>query len=115
MGTSTCLHKHTESSRMMRGAWKADGEYILELHTKRESQFTDKYGIFQVGCDGLDARYRVGVFLIVCFLDISWIQMYLLRPCSVNAWRMKVVTREYVSSFLRTGLFCLERQLSETN
>lgn len=53
----------------------------------------------------MDARYRVGVFLIVYFLHISWIQTYLLRPCSVSAWRMKVVTREYVSSFLRTGLF----------
>lgn len=107
MGTSTCLHKHTESSRMMRGAWKADGEYILELHTKREVRFTDKHGIFQVGCDGLDARYRVGVFLTVYILDISQIQMYLLRSCSVSVWRMKVVTREYVSSFLRTGLFLL--------
>ena len=44
MGTSTCLHKHTESSRMMRGAWKADSEYILELHTKRKAGFQTSMG-----------------------------------------------------------------------
>ena len=72
---------------------------------KQEMCIRDRYGIFQVGCDGLDARYRGWVFLIVYFRHISWIQTYLLRPCSVSAWRMKVVTREYVSSFFRTGLF----------
>ena len=65
MGTSTCLQQHTESSRMMRGAWKADGEYIPELHTQRDRKTSDKTGLSQVGCDGLDARYRVGVFLTV--------------------------------------------------
>ena len=35
MGTSNFLQKHTESSRQMRGAWKAGYEYISELRTKR--------------------------------------------------------------------------------
>lgn len=34
-GKSSILHKHTESSRGMRGAWKAGYEYISELRTKR--------------------------------------------------------------------------------
>ena len=53
----------------------------------------------------MDARYRVGVFLIIYILAISRIQTYLLRPCSVSARQMKVVTREYVSSFLGRGFF----------
>lgn len=32
--TSSSLQKHTESSRMMRGAWKAGYEYIFELRTE---------------------------------------------------------------------------------
>ena len=103
MGTSTCLQQHTESSRMMRGAWKADGEYIPELHTQRDRKTSDKTGLSQVGCDGLDARYRVGVFLTVNILSSRQSQMYLPRPCSVSAGRIKVVTREYVSSFLGRG------------
>jgi len=34
MGTSNFLQKHTESSRQMRGAWKAEHEYIPELCTE---------------------------------------------------------------------------------
>ena len=34
--------KHTESSRLMRGAWEAQKEYILELCTE-----------FKVGCTGV--------------------------------------------------------------
>ena len=34
-GKSSILHKHTESSRGMRGAWKAGYEYISELRTKQ--------------------------------------------------------------------------------
>ena len=34
-GKSSILHKHTESSRGMRGEWKAGYEYISELRTKR--------------------------------------------------------------------------------
>ena len=28
------VQKHTESCRVMRGAWKAGHEYIFELHTE---------------------------------------------------------------------------------
>ena len=34
-GTSSIRQKHTESSRLMRGAWKAGYEYILELLPQR--------------------------------------------------------------------------------
>ncbi|MEW4415009.1 hypothetical protein [Clostridium sp. AN503] len=38
----------------MRGAWKTDGEYLLELHTERcSAQIFDRAG--QVGCDGYAA------------------------------------------------------------
>ena len=52
---SSSLKKHTESNRVMRGAWKTDCEYILELHTERE-----------VGCDvrhTLPCREISGVLL----------------------------------------------------
>ncbi len=29
--------EHTESCRVMRGAWETDTEYILELHGRRKS------------------------------------------------------------------------------
>ncbi|MBS4984857.1 MAG: hypothetical protein ACLTC4_16275 [Hungatella hathewayi] len=32
---SSISQQHTESSRVMRGAWKAECEYIFELHTER--------------------------------------------------------------------------------
>lgn len=41
--TSNVQQQHTESSRLMRGAWKTGHEYIFELHTKR---------LDPVGCDG---------------------------------------------------------------
>ncbi|EDP16501.1 hypothetical protein CLOBOL_03269 [Enterocloster bolteae ATCC BAA-613] len=34
-GTSSSLQEQTESSRMMRGAWKAGHEYIPELRTQQ--------------------------------------------------------------------------------
>jgi hypothetical protein len=51
--TSNMPHKHTESSRMMRGAWKAVCEYIFELHTQRQCL---------VGCDGSRTRYSARVY-----------------------------------------------------
>ena len=42
-GTSNVGQQHTESSRLMRGAWKTGREYIPELHTQRPGR---------VGCDG---------------------------------------------------------------
>lgn len=50
-GTSTSPQSHTESSRMMRGAWKTDREYLLELHTERcFAREVVQEG--PVGCDG---------------------------------------------------------------
>ncbi|MCI8832076.1 MAG: hypothetical protein HFG43_14115 [Lachnospiraceae bacterium] len=48
----------------MRGAWKADGEYIPELRTQRDSGGTFKmaYPVSSVGCDGAGARYSARVF-----------------------------------------------------
>ena len=39
-GTSRDLNHQTESCRRVRGAWKADSEYILELRTEGQSSRT---------------------------------------------------------------------------
>ncbi len=49
------MQKHTESSRLMRGAWKAGHEYIFELRTEQDSFMVS------VGCGGTCARYRARV------------------------------------------------------
>lgn len=36
--TSNCQQYHTESNRLMRGAWGVDSEYIFELRAKRFGQ-----------------------------------------------------------------------------
>lgn len=51
--TSSVWQQHTESSRVMRGAWKAGREYIFELHTQRQCL---------VGCDGSRTRYSARVY-----------------------------------------------------
>ena len=62
---SSSLKKHTESNRVMRGAWKTDCEYILELYTEPlQSVSADRKpandtGQSEVGCDGVDTRYRI--------------------------------------------------------
>lgn len=45
--------KHTESYRLMRGAWEAYYEYIPELHTEFEMTLQNIAGFFIliVGCD----------------------------------------------------------------
>lgn len=64
---SSSLKKHTESNRVMRGAWKTDCEYILELYTEPlQSVSADRKpandtGQSEVGCDGVDTRYRIRV------------------------------------------------------
>ena len=61
------LKKHTESNRVMRGAWKTDCEYILELYTEPlQSMSADRKPVndmrqSEVGCDGVDTRYRIRV------------------------------------------------------
>lgn len=64
---SSSLKKHTESNRVMRGAWKTDCEYILELYTEPlQSVSADRKPVndmrqSEVGCDGVDTRYRIRV------------------------------------------------------
>ena len=53
MGTSNFLQTHTESSRQMRGAWKAEHEYIPELCTEQHKSL--------VGCNGDGTRYSTRV------------------------------------------------------
>ncbi len=58
MRTSSVQQQHTESSRVMRGAWKAEGEYISEPYTKqrgvRGKGFLYLFSVdfSSVGCDG---------------------------------------------------------------
>ncbi|RKJ06110.1 hypothetical protein D7X87_06665 [bacterium D16-54] len=41
--TSSNPESHTESSRLMRGAWRLECEYIFELHTEqRRNLYTRK-------------------------------------------------------------------------
>ena len=56
MGKSKTETEPTESSRLMRGAWKVDYEYILELHTERAEA--------QVSCDGVADVIPATVMLV---------------------------------------------------
>ena len=53
--TSSRQQQHTESSRQMRGAWKAVCEYIFELHTQR----TDPSRLWRIPAHVIVLEYTI--------------------------------------------------------
>ena len=98
--------KHTESSRVMRGAWETIREYLFELCTE---PFYCSCKAKRIRLQRSSARYKRRGYQnsIELICRISILLWQLPEAGHVSGLRIKVVSRDfYPRPFLRTGIFC---------